>query len=336
MRLKRALAFLAVAAAALGGSAAANDSVAEVAVGGLVLKQTDAIDMVSEDLYISADQVRVSYVFRNRTPRDVRVTVAFPLPDRDLSEESESDTSWPADFATRVDGRPVATQVERRAFVGGVDHTALLRELGVPVAAENIVTAAEEAIDRLPPDQQQRLVSLGLAEGHEYDMGEGMRRYFAPRWTVKETWYWEQVFPAGRDLNVEHSYTPAVGGSVDTLLAFTEWRDTPEYRRHVEEFCVEPNFIAAIDRLRARGTPERPALIGEQRIRYILTTGGNWASPIGDFRLVVDKGRPENIVSFCGENLRRISPTQFEMRRRNWRPDRDLAVLIVTPYREGD
>ena len=64
-------------------------------------------------------------------------------------------------------------------------------------------------------------------------------------------------------------------------------------------------------------------------MRYVLTTGSNWRAPIGDFRLVVDKGRVENLVSFCGSGLRRISPTQFEMRRRNWRPDRDLAILIV-------
>ncbi|MDQ4087377.1 MAG: DUF4424 domain-containing protein [Pseudomonadota bacterium] len=322
-------------AAFLAPAAQANDSVAEVAAGGLVLRQTDQIDMLSEDLYVSAEQVRVRYVFRNQAPQDVRVTVAFPLPDRDLADEYEGDTSWPADFVTRVDGSPVAMQVEQRALLGGTDHTELLRQLGVPVAAENIRLAAEEAIDRLTAEQQQRLLRLGLVEAHEYDSGRGMRRHFSPRWMVKETWYWEQVFPAGRDLVVEHSYTPAVGGSVDTLLGFPDLRNSPEGRRHAAEFCVEPDFIAAIDRMRARSTPERPALIGEQRIRYILTTGANWRSPIGEFRLVVDKGRPENIVSFCGEGVRRISPTQFEVRRRNWRPDRDLNVLIVTPYPEG-
>ena len=36
-------------------------------------------------------------------------------------------------------------------------------------------------------------------------------------------------------------------------------------------------------------------------------------SPIGRFRLVVDKGAPGNLVSFCGEGVRKISPTRFEM-----------------------
>ena len=71
----------------------------------------------------------------------------------------------------------------------------------------------------------------------------------------------------------------------------------------------------------------------EQRLGYILTTGGNWRSPIGRFRLVVDKLDPAAIISFCGEGVRRISPTRFEIRRRNWRPTRDLHILIAVPNR---
>ena len=67
----------------------------------------------------------------------------------------------------------------------------------------------------------------------------------------------------------------------------------------------------------------------EQRLRYILTTGGNWRAPIGRFRMVVDKGRADAIISFCADGVRRISPTQFEVRHTNWRPDRDLNILIV-------
>jgi len=63
----------------------------------------------------------------------------------------------------------------------------------------------------------------------------------------------------------------------------------------------------------------------------MLTTGANWRAPIGDFRLVVDKGDPRFLVSFCGEGIRRLSPTQFEIRHRNWRPTRDLNVLFLHP-----
>ena len=86
MKIKHILTAAAVAALSA-GAALANDTTAERAAGGLVFKQTADIDMVSEDLYVSVDRIRVAYVFRNRRPQDITVTVAFPMPDRDLSDE---------------------------------------------------------------------------------------------------------------------------------------------------------------------------------------------------------------------------------------------------------
>lgn len=300
--------------------AAANDSTAGHDAGGLVLTRTADIDMVSEDLFVSADQVRVRYVFHNRSPRDIRTTVAFPMPDRDLSEAHFGDVAYPEDFRTIVDGRAVTMAVERKAKLGGADRTAELAGFGLTPDSEG------EALDALPPAQRERLVKLGLAAIDEYDNGKGWEKHFVPAWTVQEIWHWEQVFPAGRDLVVEHSYTPGAGGSVDAALAFPEFRAGPEGREMIRDYCVEPDFLAGLDRLRRR-SPATP----EQRIGYVLTTGGNWRSPIGRFRLVVDKGAPENLVSFCGEGVRKISPTRFETVRTDWRPDRDLRVLIVTP-----
>src|SRR3569833_2396067 len=105
---------LAAALVACATSLQANASVATTAAGGLVLGRTDAIDMVSEDLFVSVDRIRVHYVFRNRTAKDVTVTVAFPMPDRLLLVEDEGDVALPSDFKTLVEGRPVTMRVERR------------------------------------------------------------------------------------------------------------------------------------------------------------------------------------------------------------------------------
>ena len=306
--------------AALAVPAVANDSTAGHDAGGLVLTRSADIDMVSEDLFVSADRVRVRYVFRNRSPRDIRTLVAFPMPDRDRTEAHFSDVAYPEDFRTLVDGRPVTMAVERKARLGGADRTAALAEFGLAPESEG------RALDALPEAQRERLVKLGLAAIDEYDDGGGWEKHYVPAWTVGETWHWEQVFPAGRDLVVEHSYTPGTGGSVDAALGFPEFRASPEGRAMIRDYCVDPAFLAGLDRLRRRS-----AATPEQRLGYILTTGANWRSPIGRFRLVVDKGAPENLVSFCGEGVRKISPTQFEVRHTNWRPDRDLKVLIVTP-----
>ncbi|HEX8625292.1 MAG TPA: DUF4424 domain-containing protein [Allosphingosinicella sp.] len=314
-----------LAALALAAPASANDSTAEHAAGGLVLTRSADIDMVSEDLFVSADEVRVRYVFRNRSPRDIRTLVAFPMPDRDLVEERQMDVAYPSGFQTRVDGRPVAMKVERKAMLGGIDRTALLAGLGIAP------DSGTGKLDGLKPTDKARLMKLRLAEPDEYDAGRGLERHLAPAWTVKETWFWEQAFPAGRDLVVEHRYVPGTGGSVDAALGFPDFRSTPEGRAMIRDYCVEPAFLAGLDRLRRRS-----AATPEQRVGYILTTGGNWRSPIGDFRLVVDKGAPTNLVSFCGEGVRKISPTRFEIRKKNWRPDRDLRILIVQAQPAGE
>ena len=320
----------ALAAVAATQVANANDSSAEKAAGGLVLRQNTDIDMVSEDLFVSPDQVRVNYVFRNRAAQPRRITVAFPMPDRELSYEMESEVAYPGDFHTSVDGRPVRMSVERRAFINGVDRTAELTRLRVPVAppAGQRAVHLADAIGRMPRATQQRLAGAGLIDAASL---ADTSHQIIPMWTVRETWHWDQVFPAGRDLRVQHRYRPGVGGTAGVPLASREWRNGEDGRAYQREFCTDADFLAGIDRMQQRAEQRQAGYPMERRLRYILTTGGNWRSPIGDFRMVVDKGDTNAIVSFCGQGVRRLSPTQFEVRHRNWRPDRDLAVLIVAP-----
>lgn len=319
--------FLIAAALTAASPALANDSTAERAAGGLVLTKSAEIDMVSEDLFISAEAVRVRYLFRNRSGRDVTTLVAFPLPDRDLSEEWYGDVAYPADFRTSVDGRLVPMTVERKAFARGVDRTAELERLGALTPKDEGYEAMERALAAAPAADRARLLRLGLVR--EEDEGETAAK-LVPAWTVRETWYWEQSFPADRDLLVEHSYTPGTGGSVGTPLVLRDFRRSAEGRAMIARYCADADFLAGIDRL-ARGAGGDYPTLPEQRISYVLKTGANWRAPIGTFRLTVDKGAPDNLVSFCGEGVRKTGSTRFEMVKTNWRPDRDLDILIVQP-----
>lgn len=318
-------------ALALATSALANDTTASTGAGGLVLERTEAIDMLSEDLFVSADEIRIHYVFRNRSTKDVETIVAFPMPDRDLSEEYGGDVGYPSDFRTKVGGVPVKAQLERRAVVKGKDHTALLKQLRVPLAPDSI-NAAIPAMDRLPAAEKKRLVALGVAGDEEYDDdGKGMKHHLIPLWTVKDKYWWKQRFPAGRDLIVDHRYAPGIGGSVESTIAFREFRNTPDTRAMIARYCIEKDFLASVDARSNKG-PEGP-MMPDKWIDYVLTTGANWRSPIGSFRLVVDKGKPGNLVSFCETGVKKIGPTQYEVRHTNWRPTRDLHVLIIEPRR---
>lgn len=311
-------------------TAFANDTTASTGAGGLVLGRSAAIDMASEDLFVSATEIRVRYVFRNRTRRDVATIVAFPMPDRKLADEYSGDVAYPSGFQTRVDGRPVVATLERKAMVNGRDHSALLGRLKIPIAPDSISDATRE-MDRLPAADQKRLIALGLAGDEEYDdTGRGTEHHLVPLWTVQDRHYWTQRFPAGRDVIVNHRYVPGVGGAVDTPVSSERYRNSEDSRWAIRRYCMDAAFLAAID-ARAGKRNHMGSGLPDTRVDYLLTTGANWRSPIGDFRLVVDKGKPGNLVSFCANGVRKISPTQYEVRHRNWRPTRDLHVLIVEP-----
>src|SRR5436190_14187034 len=96
----------------MGVAALANDSTAELSVGGLVFTRSAEISVESEELTITPEQVSVRYVLLNQTQNPTTVTVAFPLPDIDLSEADNY--AIPTDdpdnfvaFQTKVDGKAV-------------------------------------------------------------------------------------------------------------------------------------------------------------------------------------------------------------------------------------
>ncbi len=318
--------------------ARANDSTAHLAAGGLALSRNDAIEMRSEDLFVSRREVRVRYRFYNRTGEDVTTLVAFPLPEITAPSDTNNfnvpvfnaNTNF-LDFHTTVDGRPVSMQVEQRAFALGVDRTDLLKRLGLPIAPHN--AALPKLIVRLPAAAQKELRELGMIRYEEYSTGGPMQRVGEPLWSARTTYYWKQTFPAHQEIVIEHSYKPSVGGSVQTSVG-AKYETEQMRREYRERYCVDPPFLRAVLAMQRRHeTRDGNAVIGEYRLGYILKTGANWAGTIRRFHLTVDKGAPDNLVSFCMDGVRKVSPTRFEVTKADFWPQRDLDVLILTPPR---
>ncbi|MDD3371796.1 MAG: DUF4424 family protein, partial [Alphaproteobacteria bacterium] len=64
-------------------SVSANDTMVSLGAGGLVPRESPDVSMESEDLDISVREIKIRYVFRNHSSRDIDATVAFPLPPLD-------------------------------------------------------------------------------------------------------------------------------------------------------------------------------------------------------------------------------------------------------------
>jgi Domain of unknown function (DUF4424) len=80
---------------------------------------------------------------------------------------------------------------------------------------------------------------------------------------------------------------------------------------------------------RHAGKDQDAIVLWENEIQYILTTANNWSGPIRNFHLVVSTESPEDILMSCTA-LRRTAPTRYEMSRTNFRPDRELDLMILT------
>lgn len=308
--------------------ASANDTSAELTTGGLVFVRNDQIALLREDLTISATQIRVRYEFRNQGPDDRAVLMAFPLPDIDYSPWEEvsipsTDGEDYFPFETRFNGVPVEATAYRYAFSAGIDRTGYLGKLGLsPIP---FARSTREALEKLEPEILEEMAGLGLLMAETYDDGSGMRVHYEPAWTLKTTYAWRAVFPPGETVVVEHAYQPSVGGTTGvTFLG-----DQAEQRaRYEERFCMDAAFLAAVERTT---TPDAPwgAPFFENWISYVLETGANWAGPIGELHITVDKGAPGNLVSFCGEGVTKTGPTTFEMNYRDVYPSGNFDVLLL-------
>jgi hypothetical protein len=310
----------------------ANDSSAELSVGGLVFTHSADVSLVTEDLAISPDIVTVRYRFLNQSPKPVTLTVAFPVPDLDLSEgdnyaiPSSNDSSNFLGFTTKVDGQPIDLIIHQSAFLGSQDISATLKKLNVPLLP---IGARQTILSDLPEAVREQLFKQGLLLPNGND--ERGRQLYEAAWTVKTAAMRQQTFPPNHPVLVEHRYHTSVGIRFDTVLRKGLRQNkamASEIERYRKDYCVSDAFLAALDKLAGSGEANSMK-VQERRISYILKTGANWAGPIKDFRLTIDKQKPDRLVSFCAQHIKTISPTVLEFAAKDFTPDKDLKILIV-------
>ncbi len=326
-------------------TAQANDGFGGLSATGLQFAQSTTIRMVNEDLYLSPKKVRVHYLFRNDGKEEVRGEVIFPLPPISLSELSNSgfalaeeklDRDNVVDFKVTVNGKQVRVAIDRIAVLEppydqqrkasarydapGEEVTALLKGYGIPLSINPHKMAA--VIAGLPPAAREALKARGLAK---FFAGEPPQ----PAWSIIERYHWTQRFPTGRDVEITHSYNPAPPGGI--FVWPDKQTDIDTYQRElIDNYCIDAGTQKAIrNRLHTPGAEFSGAGMALY-LDYVLTTANTWNGPIGTFHLTIDKGHPRNVLSLCINGIRKTSPTTFEIEKKNFRPDRDLRLLIIS------
>lgn len=305
-------------------AARAVEPTTPLAVGGPRFVRNDVLELLAEDLSVSPQEVRVVYRVRNKTTTPVRYQLAVPLPPIDASMPEAFNVELPAadeenfiDLRLTVDGRPVTPLVFQRAAALGVDRTAEITALGLPLNPR--APGVLQRLKDLSADKRADVNRLGLAsvEGDSVEAA----------WRYEVTLHWEQTFPAGREVTIEQRYRPVIGtGSFDLTML--------EDRQYRTRYCMDDAFLrtarSRLSTIRRSGHPH----LEEIRLTHLLSTGRSWSGPTKSFRLLIDKGEADALVSLCLKGVRRISSTHLEMTANDFVPERDLDILIVRRHRE--
>ncbi|MFZ2100647.1 MAG: DUF4424 domain-containing protein [Oricola sp.] len=316
--------------------ALANDSVAEIGTGGIILAHSETISLDREDLAISLDRIDVSYDFRNHSDRDVRTIVAFPMPDIQYNPwvgvalPDNADDNF-LGFTVMADGQPIVPALEQHAVAAGIDITDELKAHGVPLFPFG--ETAFQALASLPKETLDDWVARGIVVVNAYSTSadEPISDHYEPYWVLKSTYWWWMTFPAGQKIMVEHSYRPSVGGTAGVTFYEGGKFTGQGYDEYERRYCLDKSFTSAVARRTKEANAEYPPFT-ENRVQYVLTSGANWRlGTIGSFHLTVDKGSTDNLVSFCGEGVTKTGPTTFEMTKQDFYPEKDLEFLILQP-----
>lgn len=326
-----ALAMVLQGLAATGASA--NDTMAVLGAGGLAFTRTDQITMAREDLFISPERVDVKYTYRNTGDTPVTTIVAFPMPK--IGGEAEPMVAVPDEqsdnfmgFSVVQDGEEINPDLQQRVFVRGIDFTAEVEAQGIPL--QPLSDKTRQAVAQLDEAVLKDWLVKGLVASMDYG---GEKPEYVPTWELESVYYWETTFPAGQDVEVEHSYTPSVGGTTGLVFLY-EGKTSEQYDDYRARYCLDDDFLKTAIKLQKSQNFDTGLYYFEQWLSYILTTGNNWFGPIGDFHLTVDKGNANNIISFCGKGIKKTGPTTFEMHAKEFVPEKDLDILMLVSSKD--
>lgn len=329
----------------LASPVAANDGFGGLSATGLHFDQTDAIAMETEDLFISPDRIRVTYTFRNLTDAEVTGEVIFPLPPISLQalmtsdfNIHEGDRENLVNFTATVNGQDVPLSIDRIAVIEppwdetrplsaqydtpGTDVTAALRAANLPLTID--IKSLTDALFIKSAAERADLTATGLAEFYDGDPAQDIPAEVWPLWSIVLRYHWTQTFPAGQTLTISHEYENRPPGG----LFYWQHPQTEEWADdYTARYCIDDGTSRAIAKRLAPGDGMGSAYF----LSYVLRTANSWAGPIGTFRLTLDKGAVENVISLCASEIQKTGPTTFVIEKTDYAPDRDLEILIVAP-----
>ncbi|KEY57929.1 DUF4424 family protein [Serratia sp. DD3] len=306
------------------GFAQANDSSWGDVNGSIKLMKQSDISMAKERLSISTERINVDYLFVNHGQQDVVLPMAFPMPEI-IQNQGEDRTPGISNFKLSVNGKTVET--ESRWVVTLHDkQTGQTEDI-----TEKMLQSGWEI-----PKLRQALRNYGsFAYGDGKNMPHVSAELFdedgIPRFTVRQLFLWQQAFPAGKEVIIQHSYTPSVSTGVPTGYKWTPGDGTKDNEGNK---CLSRTNLEQLKKLTAtipkQNSDSDYIDVDWEQLDYILTTGANWRNGvIEDFTLRIHKNAPDDVVVTCFKHpLTQVDPLTLEFKQQNFKPENDLSITF--------
>ncbi len=305
--------FLSTLIAACAGYAA--DPNAELAAGGLAFAGAPVLVTEREDVTLSGNRVRATYIVRNAGDDALTVPLAFGLPEIDMLALDGATIDNPAydpgnptnfvGFSATVDGQPVEMFVQSQALaLGLIDQTALLKQHNLPLYP--LHADLGERLGALPDAAKSELASRSL-----------MRRadgQWEPIWSLKSTLFWQQAFPAGQVRTVTIAYQPIAGSSLWTADNASALQ---------QRFCIPD---AAARELTANAAKGAPATV--RWVQYTAYAGVAARGQVGQYRLVIEATGGGKAFT-CRDGLTGAITGTRDIKYLDYQADGEVQVLFV-------
>jgi Domain of unknown function (DUF4424) len=278
----------------------------EIPAGGIEFKKENNISIENEYLFISKNKIEVSYVFKNHSDSDITTIVAFPVPEYDFNDvltEIHDDVAF-RDFTVAVNSKNVNYNEDVRAVFNGKDVSKMLQDMNVAVNDYGGYEL-EDIFARTNEKGKRKLSELGMLSSHGY-----------PAWKISRKYYWDQIFPANKFINIKISYTPQYGWDGSAAEG-----DMFKFGYYKEAACIDSSSEKWFSKHK---------YISVAWVSYILTTANNWQGPIKDFHLILEKSKGE-LMSLCFDYpITKTGPTRFESHVKDFVPEKDLTVYYFS------
>lgn len=296
--------------------ARANELINSEGMGGLVLQKADNIQTVSEVLEISTELVRVKYRFLNASKSDVKATISFPMPPFVDLVEYKGPPIGPVTFKEFVGGAQVPVKMNRVFRINGVEITETLQKLGL--TEEQIFKPDFDCFHAYSRSTDPKLGCNLTAE--QADAITNMAADDSSDREIQETAYWEQVFPAGKEIEVTHEYKPYI---------WWRYAGSPRVKSGKKEYY--PLEQTCVDEEARKRIIKYYANLWISSVEYANFSVRNLKGPIKSFKLVIKKDHPDELVGFCFSGKpESSSPTTIEYALKDFVPPDDLHVYFFS------